>query len=460
MKRFFYLLLAILPSTPYAQQIGNKISPSDNMWMNVGNAGFSEGMVFYTSLAFSPDGEPYVVYEDYSNSYKATVKRFDGFSWIDVGPSGFTDGEVEFTGLAFTQSGQPIVSYIDVSDSGKVSAMTYDGSNWVYMGNRGFSPSPVDFVNLAINSNNQPFVAFRDLGQDGKVTVMKYDGTNWIIIGNRGFTESDSWYCDLAIDSLNQPYVVYQDWIHSGKASVMRFDGADWVYVGPSGFTPKQASYTSIAMSPAGEPFVAFRNGSEVELAKATVMKFDGSDWIFIGTQDFSAGEVYFTDIAINLFGEPFVAFKDGGNSYKATVMKFNGTSWQNVGTPGFSPGAVFSTSLAFDNSYYPYVAFVDDSDTSNGKASVMKFDSVFVGYFESQYNSVSVSPNPAGNIISIESPESGELALLDLRSQVMMTCPFTHPKMQIDISALPDGMYVLKLVSGNGVRVGKVIKE
>ncbi len=45
---------------------------------------------WFTSLAFSPSGQPYVAYQDYLNSYKATVMTFDGTNWVNVGNAGFS----------------------------------------------------------------------------------------------------------------------------------------------------------------------------------------------------------------------------------------------------------------------------------------------------------------------------------------------------------------------------------
>jgi len=56
-----------------------------------------------------------------------------------------------------------------------------------------------------------------------------------------------------------------------------------------------------------------------------TVMKFNGANWVNVGTQDFSSGESNFTNIAFSQSGQPFVAFEDADNSNKAVVMKFDG---------------------------------------------------------------------------------------------------------------------------------------
>jgi len=45
---------------------------------------------------------------------------------------------------------------------------------------------------------------------------------------------------------------------------------------------------------------------------------------------------------------------------YKASVMKFDGSLWVQVGTPGFSAGQADFTSLAFNSSGTPYVAYQD----------------------------------------------------------------------------------------------------
>ncbi len=67
MKKLLYLLMFVFPIAICAQQPWYKSSPLDYIWQNVGNAGFSAGGTKYASLAISPSGQPYVVYQDYGN---------------------------------------------------------------------------------------------------------------------------------------------------------------------------------------------------------------------------------------------------------------------------------------------------------------------------------------------------------------------------------------------------------
>ena len=80
-----------------------------------------------------------------------------------------------------------------------------------------------------------------------------------------------------------------------------------------------------------------------------------------------------FTSIAIDSSGTPYVVYQDSGHSNKATVMKYNGSSWVNVGSAGFSADGVEYTSIAIDSSGKPYVVYYDWDNS--GKATVMKYN-------------------------------------------------------------------------------------
>jgi methionine-rich copper-binding protein CopC len=214
----------------------------------------------------------------------------------------------------------------------------------------------------------------------------------WGDVGTAGFSAGAASYTSLAIASDGTPYVAYADAGNSNKATVMKFDGNNWVTVGSAGFSAGAESYTSLAIAPNGTPYVAYRDAGNSN--KATVMKFDGNNWVTVGSAGFSASTANYTSLAITPNGTPYVAYQDGSNG-KATVMQFNGTSWVNVGNAGFSEGFVFSMSLAIAPNGTPYVAYRDFAKSN--KATVMKFDGaswVTVGI--AGFSSIPVSPSLA----------------------------------------------------------------
>jgi hypothetical protein len=192
-------------------------------------------------------------------------------------------------------------------------------------------------------------------------------------------------------------------------------------------------------------------------------MKFDGTNWGYVGVEGFSASAGYVNPHSLAFSptdGQPYVAYEDTLNSFKATVMTFNGTKWVYVGNAGFSLGWTQSESLAFSPSGQPYVAY---EDGMGGKATVMKYDSVYVGINVPKESKLLVYPNPASNQITIETSRTSTgsyLAILNIEGQQLITRQITEPKTQLDISNLPSGVYFVRLTNDKSVVTGKLIKN
>jgi hypothetical protein len=222
----------------------------------------------------------------------------------------------------------------------------------------------------------------------------------WMNVGTSDYlTESDYWTC-LAFNPINgQPYVAFYD---PNGLSVLKYDGTNWQFVGNPDFSAAGAGPFGggLAFNPAGQPYVAFNDGQFYPGGRLTVMKFNGSFWDTVGHAGFSSGFVWDLSLALSTSGEPYVAYSDKGSSWKTTVMKFDGTSWVTVGSPGFSAGMTAYISIAFNpSSGEPFVGCGDGGFSY--RATVMKFDGtnwVNVGNpgFSSSFayfNSLSFSP-------------------------------------------------------------------
>ncbi|WP_261808006.1 fibronectin type III domain-containing protein [Paenibacillus sp. N3.4] len=160
-------------------------------WQLAGSAGFSAGAANYTSIAIDSSGTPYVVYEDYGNSYKATVKKYNGSSWVTVGSAGFSAGTANFTSIAIDSSSgtpYPYVVYQDSGNSNKATVMKYNGSSWVTVGSAGFSAGSAHYTSIAIDSSGTPYVVSQDAGNSFKATVMKLISTYTVSYSGNGST--------------------------------------------------------------------------------------------------------------------------------------------------------------------------------------------------------------------------------------------------------------------------------
>jgi hypothetical protein len=193
------------------------------------------------------------------------------------------------------------------------------------------------------------------------VTVKRFDGSNWVTVGTAGFSAGTADYTSLALDSGNTPYVAYVadfNLGYGGMATVSRYDGSNWVTVGTGSVSAGLVRYMSLALDSGNTPYVAYQDFGNK--GRATVSKYDGSNWVTVGPAGFSAAWAELMSLALDSGNAPYVVYTDAGNGNKATVMKHDGSNWVTVGTAGFSASAAIYTSLALDSGNAPYVAYED----------------------------------------------------------------------------------------------------
>jgi hypothetical protein len=301
--------------------------------------------------------------------------------WQPVGTPGISIGVVAYTSLVLAADGTPYLAYADNANSNKVTVMKFNAAEnkWLSLGGPAISAGTANYINLALAADGTPYLSYQDGANGYKATLMKFNTADntWLSLGDPGISAGRADYTSLALASDGTPYLAYQDFANGGKATVMKFDAAknEWLSLGDPGISAGEVYYTSLALASDGTPYLAYQDAAN--RGKATVMKFNAAEneWSSVGSPGFSVSGAIYTNLALTADGTPYLAYQDVANDKKATVMKFNAAenTWQSVGSPGISADFAYSINLVLAADGTPYLAYQDAA--IGGKATVMKFN-------------------------------------------------------------------------------------
>jgi Secretion system C-terminal sorting domain len=177
--------------TPYvAYQDGGNSNKASLMkyngsaWVQVGNAGFSAGEAKFISIAIDNTNTPNVGYADgiwMNGGYysRASVMKYNGSAWVQVGNASFTTGGIFYVTLDIDANGTLYLGYADgATNNYNASVMKYNGTTWVQVGAAGFSAASALHNSMVIDGNGTPYVGYADGADNGKATVQKFSATS------------------------------------------------------------------------------------------------------------------------------------------------------------------------------------------------------------------------------------------------------------------------------------------
>ncbi|MGC5773472.1 S-layer homology domain-containing protein [Paenibacillus pabuli] len=122
-----------------------------SQWEVVGNAGFSSGSVYNLSLEFDPQGVPYTSFRNsvnFSMEPQGVMMKLDGNQWTVVGGKPFSAGQINESSLAFGPNGMPYVAYADGNQGNKMTVMTLSTEHSVIYNANGATTGNVPVDNL------------------------------------------------------------------------------------------------------------------------------------------------------------------------------------------------------------------------------------------------------------------------------------------------------------------------
>jgi hypothetical protein len=416
------------------------------VWVDVGNPGFSPGMIRFPDIAVSPSGTPYVVYQDLANGNRISVQKYDGSAWVQVGQPGFSTGAVTDTKIAIGQNGLPYVVWIDSALTHKAIVMKFDALGWSNVGPAAeASIAGASSPSLTLDSTNSPFLAIADSATGGTLIVRRFDGTNWVDFSSPGISQGVPSDVQLLFKPNGIPYLCYRD-NFDNRVYAKVFNGTTWNPLGQP--TGPQAYSGSLAFGTGGAVYQAYGDSLANETVK--VRKFNGTSWqdmsfpdigqaqdplIKLGTNgiiylachnneervfsytggswhalaDTGLGAPPFA-FTVNTKGTPYLFVADSAHNGLGTVKKYSDTGWVNVGLPGFTLGLPSIPRIAV-NLFNPYVAYRNNLQ----KVLVYRYDGsnwVVVGNPQELPNGTQMFD------LAIDSSDSPYLVYKDLANQ------------------------------------------
>ena len=71
--------------------------------------------------------------------------------------------------------------------------------------------------------------------------------------------------------------------------------------------------------------------------------------------------------------------------------------------------------------------------------------------------NTVNVFPNPASTAITVENVAGAQISVFNIAGQEVLSVEAANANETLNVSALPEGMYIVRVVNGTEVGTSKV---
>ena len=355
----------------------------------------------YSSLAFDALGTPWVSYYLAATSscnaltcniivahlISTSTGSGLGSVWATTTIDSANDVGVYHTSIAFaTGSTSPWVSYYDATNF-DLRVAEYVGSGGTGCASSAWTCTAVDTTNVIgtyssiafATGSTTPWVSYYSQS-NGNLVVARYVGSGGTGCASTAWTctlvdtaNDVGWYTSIAFDPSGNPWVSYYD------TTIFDLRVAEYVGSGGTGCASTAWTctvvdtasmsvwYTSLAFDPSGKPWISYYDGTNQDLRVVQYVGSGGTgcaSTAWTCTSVDTAGSVgSYTSLAFDPSGNPWVSYQDGdkGNLRVAYYVGTNGTgcalsTWTCTAVDTVA-GAGQYTSLAFDPSGNPWVS-------------------------------------------------------------------------------------------------------
>lgn len=444
-----------------------------------------DAIAYDGSIAVDNQGVVYIAYaligdQQYDYDDIIVVKKFENNQWVDYGNIGRTGCIPK---LAIDNNNIVYLGFKDYSENSRFFVYKFVNNDWQRIGN---DISSGTWAKMTVDKNGTPYVSWVDTYAGNLLNVSKNADDIWMKVGGDAVSSDVAvyYYQDLIIDNDDNIYVAYSTYPDNSLAA-FRYNGSTWESLGED-IANGPIRGVDVALDEEGSLYVTF---SDMNMEnRLSVMKFDGENWSYVGQRGFSEpGDSYLS--MLMLYNTPCVFYTDVLEGNKASAMHFRSNNFlyppQALTAELINGNDVLITWEAPENmnpiSYniYRNDAIIGDTDElsytdedlasgihrytltavyEEGESAAAGPVSVEITLAITENNIVAfvIYPNPADDIITIESVKEAEVIFYSINGQMISQQNINEGINTIDISEFDAGIY---FVNVNGTMV-KIVKK
>lgn len=429
----------------------------------------------------------------------AYVAKWDGSNWTQMGTGINELNAIYIPAIVTDASGGVYIAamHASITSGSPYFIAKWDGAGWTELG---AIPNGQTYA-LAIDASGNLYAGGNFTNGSGNHYVAKWDGTTWVELGTAGnLLNANAAIRTVAVDGAGNVYAAGDFTNASGKHYVARWDGTSWTELG-TGTNALNANndVLSVATDAAGHVYAAgdFTNSSnKMYVSRFTLPPFcidtpvapaAGSN-ICAGSTTFLWNRVngatgydvclntgtgtvmtvvsanqpdtnYTATLAAGTYTWKVIPKSASGtatgcDSFAVTVMPtptplITVSGGVNLSTGSFTsyqwykdgvaiPGATSQNYTATSNG--SYTVQVTDAQGCTGTSAAKVVTSVSVGEVTASGATISVWPNPAGDLLHIESKVQADVAVFSIEGRKILQ----HRNVRkINTSGLSQGLYL-----------------
>lgn len=416
-------------------------------WNRIGTSGYPASY----SKTFIKGTKKVTVFQ--GDDGRLYVKQLNATSgvWEQLGGA-LTVSNAPYSAVTIDANGVIYAAYVETTDKWYAKVKYYDSVNsqWVALGGN-VSADHANFVSIATNAANVPYIAYGDQNNsDTQATVKYYNGSAWVALGSEKFSQFK--VEALQIYFVNDIPVVTvggqrpELYIYNSTSSTwVKNFGNDYNFIYPVAKVPFASAFDA-SSNTYYTATTDYNNGCYAIVKKYTVGV--SSTWETISSQALTPGAYAYISIAAKN-GNVYIAFQDnsaeGGS--KASLMKYDGNSWTFVGSRGLGltgDGLAYGVEVVLDDAGNPYVGFV--SGYTGGGALFTYGTGITTGVKNAIHNNDQIYA--VGKNIVINSSRANKVTVRDIRGAIV----YSGVETSVNLGKQASGLYIVTLNSGSDV--------